>query len=81
MAPNFLSITWHEEAFHRLGVQDVQSLILVGALFPLDGGRRREGKKKEKKKKNHCGEGPFPWGWTRLAGYAAGCSCLVQLKA
>jgi hypothetical protein len=33
MAPNFLSITWHGKAFHGLGVQDVESLILVGALF------------------------------------------------
>jgi hypothetical protein len=30
-------------------------LILVGALFPLDGGRRKEGKKKEKKKKSPRG--------------------------
>jgi hypothetical protein len=37
----------HGEAFHRLGVQDVENLILVGALFLLDVGRRREGKKKE----------------------------------
>jgi hypothetical protein len=41
-------------------------LILVGALFPLDGGRRREGKKKEKKK-NCYGEGGFPQGWACLA--------------
>jgi hypothetical protein len=27
----------------------VSVLILVGALFPLDGGRRREGKKKKEK--------------------------------
>jgi hypothetical protein len=46
---------WHGEAFHRLGVQDVKSLILVGALFLLDGGIRREGKKKEKKKTNCMG--------------------------
>jgi hypothetical protein len=45
MAPNFLSVTWLGEAFHGLGVQDVESLILIDALFPLDGGRRREGKK------------------------------------
>jgi hypothetical protein len=49
MAPNFLSVTWHGEAFHRLGVHDVKSLILVDALFPLDRGKRREGKIKEKK--------------------------------
>jgi hypothetical protein len=47
MASNFLSVTWHGEAFHGLGVQVVKSLILVDALFPLDGGRR-EGEKKEK---------------------------------
>jgi hypothetical protein len=35
MVPNFLSIMLHGEAFHRLGVQDVESLILVGALFLL----------------------------------------------
>jgi hypothetical protein len=32
-------------------VQDVESLILVDALLPLDGGRRRERKKKEKRKR------------------------------
>jgi hypothetical protein len=52
MAPNFLSIVLHLVAFQGLGVQDVKSLILISALFPLDGGRRREGKKKEKKNKN-----------------------------
>jgi hypothetical protein len=30
----FLSVTWCGEAFHRLGVQDVELLILLGALFP-----------------------------------------------
>jgi hypothetical protein len=25
---------WHGEAFHRLGIQDVKILILLGALFP-----------------------------------------------
>jgi hypothetical protein len=29
----FLSATWHGEAFHRLGVQDVEGLILFAALF------------------------------------------------
>jgi hypothetical protein len=72
MAPSFLSITYHGEAFHSLGVQDVESLILVGALLLLDGGRRREGKEKEKKKKNCQGEGGFPGGWTCLADSAAG---------
>jgi hypothetical protein len=43
--PNFLSAVWRGEAFHGIGVQGVESLILVDALFPLDGGRRREGKK------------------------------------
>jgi hypothetical protein len=57
MVPNFLSITWHGDAFHGLGVHDVESLILVGVLFLLDGERRREGKKNEKKKKTCHGEG------------------------
>jgi hypothetical protein len=43
---------WHGEAFHRLGVQGIKGLILVGAFFPFDGGRRREEKKKEKERKN-----------------------------
>jgi hypothetical protein len=29
-----LSVTWHGEAFHRLGVQGVEVLILLAALFP-----------------------------------------------
>jgi hypothetical protein len=54
---------WHGEVFHMLGVQDVESLILVGDLFLLYGGRRRGQKKeKKKKKKNHHGEGRFPPG-------------------
>jgi hypothetical protein len=61
MAPNFLSVTWHGEAFQGLRVQNVESLTLVGALFPVDGGRRRE-KEKTKEEKNHHGEGGFPWG-------------------
>jgi hypothetical protein len=61
MAPNFLSIMWHGEAFHGLVVQDVKSLILVDALFLLDEGRRREGKKKKKKRKKiTMGEEGFP---------------------
>jgi hypothetical protein len=56
-------------------VQNVESLILVGALFTLDGGRIRERKKKEKMKNNCHGEVGFPQGWTPLAGCAAGCSC------
>jgi hypothetical protein len=55
MVPNFLSEAWHEKAFHRQGVQNVESLILVDALFLLDGGRRRE----ERKKTHHRG-GWFP---------------------
>jgi hypothetical protein len=55
MVPNFLSAVWHGDAFHRLGIQDVESLTLVDALFLLDGGRRREGKKK-----NCHGGGRFP---------------------
>jgi hypothetical protein len=79
MAPNFLSIIWCGEAFHGLGVQDVKSLIQVGALFPLDGGRRIKGKKKEKKKKRS------PWGRKVFLGLhlpcwsAVGHSCYVQL--
>jgi hypothetical protein len=73
-----------EEVFPKLGAQGDKGLILVGALFPLDGGKRREGKKKEKRKekrkKNHREEGGFPWGWTHLAGCAVGRSCYVQLK-
>jgi hypothetical protein len=50
-------------------------LILVGTLFPLDGGLRREGKKKEKKKEKNCyGEGGFLWRWTCLSGCATSSS-------
>jgi hypothetical protein len=69
--PNFLSVTCCGEAFPGLGVQGVEGLILVGALFPLDGGReeKEREKKEERKGKKHChGEGGFPWGWTHLAG-------------
>jgi hypothetical protein len=59
MVPNFLSVAWHEEGFHLLGVHYVESLILSGALFPLDGGRR-ERKKKGKKKKYCRVGGVFP---------------------
>jgi hypothetical protein len=48
----FLSAAWHGEAFHGLGFQDVRSLILVDALFLLDGGRRMKERKKKKS----------PWG-------------------
>jgi hypothetical protein len=51
MAPNFLSVRWHEEAFHGLGDQGVEGLIPVGDLFPLPGGRRKEGKKKRKEER------------------------------
>jgi hypothetical protein len=30
---SFLSVTWHGEAFHGLGVQAIEVLILVGRLF------------------------------------------------
>jgi hypothetical protein len=46
MAPNFFSVRWHGEAFHELGVQSIDGLILVDALFMLEGEKRREGKKK-----------------------------------
>jgi hypothetical protein len=29
----FLSVTWYGEAFHRLGVQGVEVLILLASLF------------------------------------------------
>jgi hypothetical protein len=29
----FLSVMWHGEAFHGLGVQGIKVLILLGALF------------------------------------------------
>jgi hypothetical protein len=60
MAPNFLSVTWCGEVFHELGVWDVEGLILVDALFLLDGGRRREGKRKEKEKKSLWGRRVSP---------------------
>jgi hypothetical protein len=31
----FLSVIWHRKAFYGLGVQAVEVLILLGALFPL----------------------------------------------
>jgi hypothetical protein len=52
------------------GFRKSQSLILVDALFPLDGGRRREGKKKRERetamrKEGFHGAGPtllaVPW--------------------
>jgi hypothetical protein len=58
------------EAFSSLGVQGVEGLILVSALFLLDGG----GEKKERKINCH-GEGGFPLGWTCLDGCAMGHSC------
>jgi hypothetical protein len=63
MVPMFLSVTGYGETFHRLVVQDVESVILVDALFLLDGGREV---KERKKKKNS------PWGWTHLAGCVEG---------
>jgi hypothetical protein len=51
MAGNFPSAEWCGEVFHKLGVHYVESLILVDALFPLDGERRR----KLKKKNHHVG--------------------------
>jgi hypothetical protein len=69
MVPTFLSAAWSGESFHRLGVQDTESLILVDALFLLDGGKRSEGKKKT------ChGCVGFPWSWTPIAGYVTGSS-------
>jgi hypothetical protein len=67
MAPNFLSAVWHGEAFHRLGVQDVKSLILLMFYFHL----MEEGEEKKKRKINHHGVGGFHLGWTHLAGCVA----------
>jgi hypothetical protein len=36
MVPAFLCAVQLGEAFHGLGVQDVEGLILVGAFFPLN---------------------------------------------
>jgi hypothetical protein len=41
----FFIVTCCGEAFHGLGVQGVKGLILVGALFLLDGGEEKERKK------------------------------------
>jgi hypothetical protein len=64
MPPNFLSVKCCGEAFLRLGAQGVEGLILVGALFLIDGRRRRERqikRKEERKKKKNChGEIRFP---------------------
>jgi hypothetical protein len=62
MVPKFLSIMWCGEPFHWLGIQDVKSLILVGALFLLDGGRRRGGiiKNKKEEEKISVGKEGFP---------------------
>jgi hypothetical protein len=60
MVPKFLSVKWCGEDFHRLGVQEVESLILVDVFLLLDQGRRREGKKKENEKNVTVGEEGFP---------------------
>jgi hypothetical protein len=77
IVPTFLGAVWCVEAFNGVGVQDVESLILVGALFLLDGGMRKE--EKERKQKRNChGGGGFPWGWTCLVGnHQLLCSCFV----
>jgi hypothetical protein len=54
-ASSFLSVTCCGEAFPSQGVQVVEGMILVGALFPLDGGEE------EKERKKNCHEeGGFP---------------------
>jgi hypothetical protein len=53
MSPTFLSAAWSGEAFHRLEVHEIKSLIMVDVLFLLDGESRRE----EKKKNCHKGRG------------------------
>jgi hypothetical protein len=45
MMPTFLSVAWGGFPWAR-----GSGLILVDALFPLDGGKRREGKKLLKRK-------------------------------
>jgi hypothetical protein len=62
---------WCGEAFHGLRVQDIESLILVDALFLLDQGRRREGKKKEKKS---------PWGRRVFPGLDPPCLLCSMLE-
>jgi hypothetical protein len=74
MAPNFLNVAWHGEAFPRLGVQGIESLILFDALFLLEGGRRREGKKKEKKVEK------LPWGRRVSPGVDLSCSLCRGLQ-
>jgi hypothetical protein len=61
MVPNFLSAASYGEAFHGLRFHDIKSLILVDALFLLEGRRKREGEKKEKEKQITVGEEGFPW--------------------
>jgi hypothetical protein len=48
------------QAFPGLGVQGVEGLILVGALFPLDGGG--EEKERRKKKEERRRRKKSPWG-------------------
>jgi hypothetical protein len=43
---SFLSVACCGEDFHGLGVHCVKALILVGALFPLDGGEEEKERKK-----------------------------------
>jgi hypothetical protein len=49
VATKFSQCNMLPESFPHSRVQGVKGLILVGALFPLNGGRR-EGNKKEKRK-------------------------------
>jgi hypothetical protein len=56
MVPNFLHVMWSGVAFHWLRVQNFENLILVIALFPPDGGKRR----KERRKKIGMGKEGFP---------------------
>jgi hypothetical protein len=69
------SVAWGGFPWAR--VSGCQKFDLVDALFPLDGGRRREG---NKEKNHHAGRG-FPWHWIRATACVMGHSFWEQLKA
>jgi hypothetical protein len=62
LAGRFLSVTYCGEAFPSLGVQGVEGLIMVGALFLLDreGEEKERKEKKEERKKIAVGKEGFP---------------------
>jgi hypothetical protein len=49
MAPKFFSVRWHGEAFHGLGVQSIDGLILVGLYLCLKEEREEKERKNEKR--------------------------------